>query len=300
MELLRLSVIVAVAPLLPGLANRVKAFFAGRQGPSVFQLYYDLAKLGRKGVVLSPTTTWVFRLGPLFGLAATLAAACLLPVGRAPGPAGFNGDFIVFVYLLALGRFLLTLAALDTGSAFAGLGVARELAFSGLSELALFLGLLSLDRLSGSPRLGAMLGVSGAGLDYPGQAALALAAAAFFALLFAENGRGPVEGPDTHLELTMVHEVMILDQSGPLLGVSLLAAALKLALFTALLTDVVVPDDARFAGAAWLVPAAAWAGVALAVGLVESVLARLKLRRVPAFLAAACLLGGFSLLLSLR
>ncbi len=290
------AALLVAAPLTPGLINRVKAFFAGRRGPGAFQLYHDLAKLWRKDAVVGSTTTWVFQLGPALGLAATLAAALLLPLGPRPGPAGFAGDFVAFAALIAVGRFFTTLTALDTGSAFGGMGAARELTLSSLAEPALLLSLLALARISGSPRLGGLLeaGTRAAG----GGAALALAAGALFVVLLAENCRLPVDDPQTHLELTMVHEAMLLDHGGPLLALALYASALRLTLFAALLARMLLPGPCPPAGPR-VALAAGVAGVALAVGVLESALARWSLRRVPVLLLWACLLAGFSLLLAL-
>jgi formate hydrogenlyase subunit 4 len=297
--LIHLAVLVLAPPLLPGVINRVKAFFAGRSGPSVFQLYFDLAKLMRKEAVISPTTTWIFRLGPGLGVVTALAAGLLLPFGPQAAPFGFTGDFILFAYLLAVGRFLTTLAALDTGSSFEGMGVARELTFASLAEPALFLVFLVLARVSGSLRLGAMLqGPQGMQDFWP--VALALAAAGLFVVLLAENCRVPVDDPNTHLELTMIHEVMVLDHSGPLLGLALYASSLKLFLFSVLLLHVLDPGGLDAGPMAWLVFAGGCLTVAAGVGLVESVLARLRMRHVSRLLVTACLLCGFAFLLVLR
>jgi formate hydrogenlyase subunit 4 len=153
----QLTLILLVAPFLQGVINRVKAWFAGRNGPPVFQLYYDLGRLWRKGAVLSRTTTWVFMAGPLAGVAMSLAAGLLVPMGSRYAPVSFAGDLVAFAYLFAMGRFLTVLSALDTGSAFEGMGAAREVTFAVLAEPALFLGLAALAMHCGSTSLGPML-----------------------------------------------------------------------------------------------------------------------------------------------
>jgi len=284
--LLRLAVWLAAAPLLPGIINKVKAWVAGRRGPPVLQLYYDLAKLWRKGVVLSTTVSPAHAAGPALAWVALAGAALLLPVGPT---LSFRGDALLFVYLLALARFGMALAALDTGSAFEGMGAAREVSYAVLAEAAIITALLTLCVQSGSVTLATMLAPSaGAGA--------ALLAAGLFGVLLAENCRVPFDDPNTHLELTMIHEAMVLDHSGPPLAVILHGASLKLLLFSVLLTEAALPlgelPPLEAAGAL----AAAVLMVAVAAGLVESLLARLAFRRVPLLLTTAFLLCLFALL----
>lgn len=288
---LRLAAWLLVAPLLPGLINKVKAWVAGRQGPPVLQLYFDLAKLLRKDTVLSLTVSPGHVLGPAVAWIALLAAALLLPLGPAGAPLTFRGDALLFVYLLALARFVLTLAALDTGSAFEGMGAAREVSYAVLSEAALLAALLTLGVQTESISLSTML-ASAAG------ASAALLGAGLFGILLAENCRVPFDDPNTHLELTMIHEVIILDHSGPSLAVILHGAALKLLLFSTLLAQTLLPlgDLAPWKASAAL--AAAVVVIAGAIGLVESLLARLAFRRVPMLLTTALLLCLFALLMA--
>jgi formate hydrogenlyase subunit 4 len=292
--------LLVLPPLLPGLINKTKARLGGRVGPPVLQLYYDLARLARKGMVLSTTTTVMFRLGPVVTLSAVLLAGLLMPLGAFDAPISFTGDMISFAYLFALARFFTATAALDTGSAFEGMGAAREVTFASLSEPAIFFALLVLARLSGSLGLSPMLHGPAGGFPASAAAPLILVAIGLFVVLLAENCRIPVDDPNTHLELTMIHEVMVLDHSGPLLGVILYAAALKLVILGAFLLHVIVPYRTGVPALDWPLFVAEMAGLAVAVGVVESVTARLRMRRVPYLLTGALLFCGFGFLLLVR
>lgn len=287
----RFALWLLLAPLLPGIINKVKAWVAGRRGPPVFQLYYDLARLWRKSVVLSTLASPGFVFGPAVSWVAVVGAALLLPLGPAGAVLSFRGDMLVLIYLLALARFCLAWAALETGSAFAGMGAAREVSYAVLAEAAMIAAVLSLCIQTGSTSLVTMLAPSaGAGA--------ALLAAGLFMVLLAENCRVPFDDPNTHLELTMVHEAMILDQSGPLLAVILHGAAMKLLLFALLLTEAVLPVNQPSTPATWGLLAGGVLAVTVGVGLVESLLARLAFRRVPLLLTTAFLLCFFALLMA--
>jgi formate hydrogenlyase subunit 4 len=293
--------LLLMPPLLLGVINKTKALFAGRVGPPVLQPYYDLARLMRKGMVFSTTTTWIFRAAPFVTFAAILIAGLMIPLGPFNAPIRFSGDLVLFAYLFALARFFTTTAALDTGSSIEGMGAAREVTFACFSEPALFLAFLVLAKFSGtlslSPMLRAPLTVPLAGLPL---APLALVAVGLFVVLLAENSRIPIDDPNTHLELTMIHEVMVLDHSGPLFGIILYGAAMKLFVLSAVVLHVMVPARAGWAAADWLLFIAEMLGVATAIGVVESAMARLQLRHVPTLLVAASLLCGFGFLLMLR
>ena len=298
---LHLLLLVLMPPLLLGVINKTKAWFAGRVGPPVFQLYYDLAKLMQKGMVFSTTTTWVFRVGPIVALAAVFIAGLLVPLGPFNAPIRFTGDLIFFAYLFGLARFFTTTAALDTGSSFEGMGTAREVTYACLSEPALFLAFLVFAKLSGSlsltPMLRAPMAMHLLGLAAP---AMVLVAAGLFVVLLAENCRIPIDDPNTHLELTMIHEVMVLDHSGPLLGVILYGAAIKLFVISAVVIHVLFPFQTGSVVLDWLLIPVELLAVAVAIGVVESAMARLQLRHVPTLLVAASLLCGFGFLLILR
>lgn len=298
--LVHLVLLVVLPPLLPGVINKTKAWFAGRVGPPLLQPYYDLFKLMRKGMVLSTTTTWIFRAGPVVTLAAVLLAGLLVPIGRFDAPIAFTGDLILFAYLFGLARFVTTAAALDTGSPFEGMGAAREVTFACLTEPALFFALLVLVKVSGSLTLTAMLHDPAGGFPSPATAPLVLIAIGLFIILLAETCRIPVDDPNTHLELTMIHEVMVLDHSGPLLGMILYSAAIKLFVLGAVLLNVIAPFTTGRAWLDWPLFILEMLGLMVVIGVVESVMARLQMRHVPYLLIAAMLLCGFGFLLLVR
>jgi formate hydrogenlyase subunit 4 len=297
---LHLLLVLLMPPLLLGIITKTKASFAGRLGPPLLQPYHDLLKLFRKGMVISKTTTWVFRAGPVVGLVTALLAAMLVPLGHHPAPISFPGDMILFAYVLALGRFFTASAALDTGSPFEGMGAAREVTFACLAEPALFFGFIVLAKLSGSLSLSGMLG--GGVLSDWGSAAgsLMLVVASWFIVLLAENCRIPFDDPNTHLELTMIHEVMVLDHSGPAFGMILYGAAVKLFATGALLAGVAFPLRA---GNEWLdggLFLVLMAVLAVIIGVVESTMARLRLVNIPKLLVSACLLSAFGVVFLIR
>ncbi len=289
-----------LSPLLLGVVNRVKAVFAGRTGAPLLQPYHDLRRLLGKGAVYSRSTTWVFRAGPVVGLAAMLSAGLLLSFGGAPALIAFPGDFVLFAYLLGLGRFATALAALDTGSSFEGMGAAREVTFASFAEPALFLCLVVLARATGSLSLTGMLGDQLPGVWHAEGPALLLAAVALLGVALAENARIPFDDPNTHLELTMIHEVMVLDHSGPDLALILYGASLKLFLFGALVVRLVLGLPLASPAASLAAFLGGMLGFAVLVGTVESTMARLRLTRVPQLLVASSLLSVFALVLQLR
>jgi len=288
------------APLLLGVINKTKAFVAGRRGPALLQQYFDLAKLLRKGFVVSTTSTWVFLAGPVMAMSAAIVAALLLPLAGRPAWIAFTGDMIVFIYVFALARFFVASAAMDTGSAFEGMGASREVSFAVLAEPALFFGLLAFARLSGSLSLSHILDLQSSHGWRKASASIVLIIVSWFIVLLAENARVPVDDPNTHLELTMIHEVMVLDHGGPAFGLVVYGAALKLMVFTALLVTIIVPAHSGNALVDFLGFAAGVAGIGVAIGLVESSMARLRLLRIPQLLVTATLLAAFGVVLLLR
>ena len=302
--LLQVSIHVLVAftmpPLLLGVSNRTKALFAGRVGPPLLQPYYDLLRLFQKGSVISTATTWVFLAGPVVGFVTAAMAVLMIPLVNSPAPISFRGDPILLVYLLGLSRFFTASAALDTGSPFEGMGAAREVTFACLAEPAFFLGLLVLAKLSGALNLATMLDSSMAEHWRSEGASLVLVLLSWFIVLLVENCRIPFDDPNTHLELTMIHEVMVLDHSGPALGMILYSASLKLFLFGALIVRLAMPLSTGFFWLDWPLFAAGMLLLAIGIGTVESIMARLRLPQIPVLLMAACLLSAFGVLMLVR
>jgi formate hydrogenlyase subunit 4 len=286
------------SPLALGIINRTKAILAGRRGQPVLQAYHDIIKLLRKGAVYSQTSSWILRAGPLVTLAAVGVCLLLVPFAGARPLLSFEGDLILVAYLLGLSRFFAVLGALDTGSSFEGMGASREATFSMLAEPALFVGLLALARVTGSLSFDGILyktGVTGWSVGAP-----ALVAAALFVVFLTENARMPIDDPNTHLELTMIHEVMVLDHSGPDLGIIKYGSALKLWLLGMLIVGVASPN---LAGSnLWAREAFAIGGLgmlAIIVGIVESFVARLRLLKVPQLLIGAAALSMLAAILVL-
>ena len=298
-SLLPYALALVLAPLIPGIISRTKALFAGRQGPPLLQTYFDLAKLLRKGAVYSVTTTWIFRAGPVVGLASVLMAGLLMPLGNFPALVAFPADFFLLACLLGLMRWITVLAALDTGSSFEGMGASREMFFSALAEPALLVSLAALARRTGSLSLSGMLGQEVTGRWVQFGPVLALVVVALVIVLLAENARIPVDDPNTHLELTMIHEVMVLDHGGPDLAFILYGAALKLWLLSALVVGILLPATAS----PWLNLILSFSGMlvlAVMIGAVESVMARLRLLIVPQLIVGAGALAATAFLLGLQ
>jgi formate hydrogenlyase subunit 4 len=298
--ILTLVLVLVLAPALPGIANRTKSALTGRRGSPVLQLYRDLAKLWRRGVVYSRTTTLLFRLGPVVLLAATLLAASLLPLDGRTALLSFPGDLVAFAGLLALGRFVMVLAAMDTGSSFEGMGASREVTVASFAEPALFLCFTVLVLATGRVDLAGMYGGPLAEAWRLAAPSLVLAAASLFIVTLAETCRIPVDDPLTHLELTMIHEVMVLDHSGPDLALILYAGAVKMALFGVLVAGVLLPRAHQPPGLAMALLVLGLVLIAVAIGVIESIMARQRMNRVPQLLVAASALAGFALILLLR
>lgn len=294
-NLVHLLVLLFFPLLLLGVINRVKAWAAGRKGPSLFQGYYDVLKLLQKGAVYSYTTTWIFRTGPLVTLAALFVSGLIVPLTSGSGPLHFAGDVLAFAYLLALGRFFTMAAALDTGSSFEGMGASREAGFSALAEPATFLSLAILC----VPAHSASFATALAKLPWeswgPAHPTFLFAVVALGIVLLTENARIPVDDPNTHLELTMVHEVMILDHGGPDLAFILYASALKLLLMTSLLVHLLLPIPSEGSVVGGLMFLGGCVGIAVVIGIIESTMARLRLRSVPQLLIGAAVIAAIGL-----
>jgi formate hydrogenlyase subunit 4 len=297
-ELAQALLLLLLAPLITGLIRTLKARMQSRRGPGVLQPYRDLAKLFSKSSVVSRDASWVSALAPYVCLTAVVIAALLVPVIYA-NTFGSFGDLLLLVYLLAAVRFFTALAALDAGSTFGGMGSSREMFISSIVEPTMLLSIFAMALVTGTTDLGGISRqVASTSLDVV-EPSLFLAAAAFFIATLAENARVPVDNPATHLELTMVHEVMVLDHSGPALGLILYGAAMKLLLFSALVVRLVLPATGH--PALDLLAFGFGLGlVAVAIGVVESTTARVRLVQVPRLLVSAGLLCGFALLLVSR
>jgi formate hydrogenlyase subunit 4 len=296
-QVLHLALMLAAAPLVVGGTRWIKARLMGRQGASPLQPYRDLDKLLRKRPVLAENASPVSEWAPYAGLAATAAAIALVPSfarGMASAPVA---DLILVAGLLAVSRVALALAGLDVGTAFGGLGAAREMSFAAFAEPALVLCVLTLAILAGTTNLDAIAATMRDG-QLGLRVSLGLAAVAMVAVAVAENARIPVDNPATHLELTMVHEAMLLEASGRHLALWEAQAALRLTLWLALVAAIFVPFGAAPAEAgplAWVLGLGAWALKmgALAAGLAvfESAIAKMRVFRVPEFLGAALLIA---------
>ncbi len=296
-------VLLAISPFLVGLIRKVKAQLQCRQGASVFQPYADLAKLFRKQPVISTASSWIFTATPYILFASTLAAGLLVPTFASQTPLNFAGNIIALVYLLALGTFFLILAGLDTGSAFGGMGSSREALVVSLTEPAMILSIFAIALTAGSTNLSTIVHktalLEGIVTD-PSPHLMALAA--LFIVALAETGRVPVDNPATHLELTMIHEAMVLEYSGRYLALIEWAAGLKLAVFLSLIANVFAP----WGIATMLTPLAMGiglavyvikiAGLAVLIGIIECMFAKLRLFRVTDLLGVAFILALLGLL----
>ncbi len=282
--------------LMVGLANRTKALWAGRKGPRLLQLAWDLLRLLRKRPVFSVVTTPLFRAGAWVVLASSMLAATIAPILGSSAILQFNHDFIFFAYTLALARIFLMLSAMDVGSSFEGMGAAREASFTAFVEPALFLLIGAASVVTGHTSFTGLIGHLHQSESY--RWLVAPAVVVLFILLQAEASRVPVDDPLTHLELTMVHEVMVLDHSGPELAAMQYAAALKMTIHAGLIAALLNPFDPMSAPLACMFASLfIMGGVAVAVGCVESLVARLRMKLVPRYLmlasaVAALCLGG--------
>ena len=302
-SLLQAAGMLAVAPLLKTVIKKLKARLQNRQGPPLRQGYYDLAKLLGKESVQSGTATWVYVAGPRVYFATAVAATTLVPVIVAAAPLEAAGGILLLVGALALGRFALATAALDTGSPFGGMGASRDMTIAALAEPALMLGLFASALAAGTMNLGVLVrGLVEQGPSWHPSDLLAFAG--LFLIVIAETGRIPVDNPATHLELTMIHEAMVLEYAGPDLALVEWASAVKELVYLSLLVDLFMPIGIAMSlePVALLVGLFAWAGkvflLAVAVTLVESTNAKLRLFRVPELMSVS--LGLAFLALAIR
>jgi formate hydrogenlyase subunit 4 len=299
----QMLLVLLVAPLFTGFVRKAKARLLRRQGPPLIQPYLDLARLMRKDVVLAYSASWLFRATPYLIFATTWVAASLVPTFRTGLMFSWSADLIAIIALLGSARFFLALAGLDVGTSFGGIGSSREVMIASLAEPAMIVIVFTLALIAGSTQLStiaAFMTSSAVGL----RVSLGLALFALIMVAIAENGRIPIDNPATHLELTMVHEAMVLEYSGRHLALIELAASLKLILYVSLIACLFVPWGIESAGAelpALAVGVAAYVGK-LAVGafllaLFETSIAKMRVFRVPEFLGAALMLGLLATLL---
>ena len=299
----QMAAVLVGAPLLTGFVRKVKARLLRRQGPPLLQPYRDLLRLMRKEAVVADGASWLFRVAPYLVFAATWVAAALVPTFAGGLVFSWTADLIAIIALLGSARFFLALAGMDVGTAFGGIGSSREMMISSFAEPAMMLTMFALALVAGSTQLAtvsAVLATPEVGL----RVSLGMALIALVIVAIAENARIPVDNPATHLELTMVHEAMVLEYSGRHLAMIELASMLKLVLYLSLIACVFVPWGIAPAGAgggAFGIGALFWAGK-LALGgfllaLFETSIAKMRVFRVPDFLGAALMLGLLGTLL---
>ena len=299
LAMLELAIVLAIPPLLLSVVVKTKAWFGGRVGPPWLQPYYELLKLMQKSAVYSKTTTWIFRAGPIVSLAALLTATTLVPVLSNRALLGFSGDVILVAYLFALGRMFTVLAAMDTGSSFEGMGASREVTFGAMSEPALFLAFVVLAVATHDLQLSRMLGPILVTEWHTTGPAMVLTVGALLIVLLTETCRVPVDDPSTHLELTMIHEVMVLDHSGPELAYITYGAALKFTLLGSILIHVAIPHPDGISLFDPILRLCELVVLAAVVGIIESVMGRLRLNRVPLLLAGSAVLSALAVVLVL-
>jgi len=300
-SLVQLILLLAVAPLLSGFIRKLKARLQTRRGPSIFQPYRDLYKLLRKGMVIPNTASWLFTATPYFVFLTAILAGLMIPMVSAEAPLGLYGGVLAVVYLLGLGRFLTALGGLDTGSSFGGLGSSREMTISALAEPAMMLAIFTVAIGAGSTSLSEIVKAA-VGQQWrflaPSQM---LAFAALFLVLIAETGRIPVDNPATHLELTMIHEAMILEYSGQYLALIEWGGGIKQLLLMMLLINCFWPFGLEIG---WSIAGVLTGfgylllkliALSCAIVLVETTNAKMRLFRVPELLAVAFTLGALAL-----
>lgn len=300
--IIQIVTLMALSPFIIGLIRKVKARLQCRQGAAILQPYADLAKLFRKERVISSTTSWIFPTTPYIVFASALAAGLLVPMFVSQNPFNFAGNVIALVYLLALGTFFLILAGLDAGSTFGGMGSSREAILATLAEPAMMLSIFAIALTAGSTNLSTIVhktALMEGIITAPPPHLMALVA--FFVVVLAETGRVPVDNPATHLELTMIHEAMLLEYSGRYLALLEWAAGIKLVVFLSVIANVFAP----WGIATSITPASVVMGMvvyifkvsalALVIGVIESMFAKLRLFRVPELLGAAFILSLLAL-----
>ena len=292
---------ILLAPFFSAVILKVKAFFGGKKGPPLLINYYTLIKLFKKGSVYSTSTTFLFKLGPMVSLCTAVTALMFLPIAGQQPVFSFNGDVIFVLYLLGLGRFLTITAAMDTASPFEGMGAAREAYFPIICEATMFMILILFYMLTGDLCFVAYFsGGQPLGLWQVAGSPLLFVVIAFFIILLTENSRVPVDDPATHLELTMIHEVMVLDHSGPDLGLIELGSFCKLFFYSTIVAALILPFKLDHFAANIGLFTIALIIVYMAVGVMESVMARYRMDRVPKFILTSFALAFFATIITLE
>lgn len=281
-QILNVLFLLAAPFLFTGIINRIKAIAAGRKGAPLLQQYYDFFRLMKKSELISTSTSFIFKLAPAICLASTLFAGLFVPIFTHRPVLSLEGDFIIFAYLLAFGKFFSIIGSLDTASSFEGMGCSREVTFSALAEPGFFMVIASLAFLGQVTSLSSIIANSYINQELSGMIAL-LGAFALFILILVEGCRIPVDDPNTHLELTMIHEVMILDNSGPDLGFILYSNALKMLIFSSIITNLIIPPGLNILLSVFIFISLTGL-IAVFTGIIESAIARLRMTHVPQFI----------------
>jgi len=291
----------ALAPLFMAVILKVKAYFGGKQGPPWLIKYYTLVKLLKKGSVYSTSTTFIFKLGPVVSFATAIMLLLFFPFAGMAPVLSFHGDVVMLFYLMGLGRFFTVLAALDTASPFEGMGAAREVFFSALAEATIFVILALFFKLSGSLSFAEYFtGEHTVNLWSESAALILLVVIALFIVLLTENSRVPVDDPATHLELTMIHEVMILDHSGPDLALIEMGAFCKMLFYSSFVSCLLFPFNTGTPFFNVIIFALIMTLIYAGVGLVESITARYKMDMVPNFILTSFALVFFATILTME
>ncbi len=292
---------ISAAPFFSAMILKVKAFFGGRKGPPLLINYYTLIKLFKKGSVYSTSTTIMFKLGPIISLGSAITVLMFLPIAGQQAIFSFNGDIIFILYTMGLSRFFTIAAAMDTASPFEGMGAAREAYFPIICEAATFMIFILFYRLTGELQLSAYFsGDNTIALWNLAGAPLLFIIFSFFIILLTENSRVPADDPATHLELTMIHEVMVLDHSGPDLGLIELGSFCKLFFYSTIISRLILPFDLGFPGLAFVLYLLGLALVYIAVGVIESIIARYRMDAVPQFVLTSFALAFFATIITLE
>lgn len=281
-KFINIIILLTVPFLFIGIINKVKAFWAGRKGAPIIQPFYDFVRLIKKGVIINNNISAIFQIAPAVTFASTLFAGLLIPILNYKSIISFEGNFILFAYILGLGKFFNLIAAMDTGSSFEGMGASREASFSTIVEPAFFILLASVIALTGNYTFESFSMILQKAGAY-GILIIIIAILTLFIMLLVEGCRVPIDDPSTHLELTMIHEVMVLDNSGIDLGLILYGSAMKMLIFASLIANILIPSNVGI-----LTSLLFYSGIvlilAVIIGTIESSIARLRMSHVFEFI----------------